>query len=88
MKTFDVDEFLKESGVKVIIKGKEYVVKDFPMDVPEDVDNKKFLANLIGCPEEDLDDYGMAALLNLYDFLYENLIPKNFQNPLSGDLKR
>ena len=88
MKTFDVDEFLKESGVKVVIKGKEYVVKDFPMDVPDDADNKKFLADLIGCPEEDLDGYGMASLLKLYDFLYENLIPKNFQNPLLGDLKK
>ena len=32
MKTLDIDEYLKSTGVKIVIKGKEYVVKDFPKD--------------------------------------------------------
>ena len=88
MKTFDVDEYLKESGVKVVIKGKEYVVKDFPSDVPEDISNKDFLAKVIGCKKEDLDGYGTTALLRIYNFLYENLIPENFRSPLLEGLKK
>ena len=84
MKTFNVDEYLQQNGVKIIIKGKEYVVRDIPSELPENGDNVEFLSRVIGCPKEDLQSYGVASLLKIYDFLYENLIPKNFQNPPSG----
>jgi hypothetical protein len=82
MKTFDVDDYLKTAGVEVVIKGKKYVVKDFPMDFDENMDNKEFLSKVIGCEKKELDGYGATALLKLYDYLYTNLVPKNFQNPL------
>jgi len=87
MKSLDIDEYLKTSGVKVVIKGKEYVVKDFPSDLDENLSNEELVAKVTGCPKEDLKGYGTAALLKIYDFLYTNLVPKNFQAPLSGGLR-
>jgi len=88
MKTLDVDEYLKDSGVKIVIKGKSYVVRDFPNDFDESEPNDALLAKIIGCPVEDLKDYGPATLLKIFSFLQENLIPKNFQVPLSEGLKK
>ncbi|MCK4522087.1 MAG: hypothetical protein KAU20_05920 [Nanoarchaeota archaeon] len=88
MKTLDIDEYLKSTGVKIVIKGKEYVVKDFPKDFDDEESNDLLVSKIIGCPVEDLADYGSAALLKIYDFLHENLIPKNFQTPLLDDSKK
>lgn len=88
MKSLDIDDYLKTSGVKVVIKGKEYVVKDFPSNLDDSLSNEELIAKLTGCPVEDLKGYGTAALLKIYDFLYTNLVPKNFQAPLSEGLRR
>lgn len=83
MQELNIDEYLKkEEGVKVVIKGKEYIVKDIPKDLPEDGDNVETLSRITGCPKEDLDGYGIVALLKLTDFIYSNLVPKTFQQPL------
>lgn len=88
MKTLDIDEYLKSSGVTVVIKGKKYVVNDFPKEIDESLTNEELIAQMTGCPVEDLADYGSAATLKIYDFLYSNLVPKNFQTPLLDDSKK
>lgn len=88
MKTLDIDEYLKSSGVKVVIKGKEYIVRDIPRDIEEEESTDVIVSKIIGCPVEDLKEYGTTALLRIYEFLQENLIPKNFQAPLLDALKK
>ena len=63
-------------------------MKDFPQDFDDDASNEAIVAKIIKCPVEDLKDYGSVALLKIYDFLYENLLPKNFRAPLSENLKK
>lgn len=79
-KVFDIDEYLDAKAVKVVIKGREYVVRDIPediFDVDEDEQTmRKFCAKVIGCPEEELQDYGLVGLAGLVEWLRENLLPE------------
>ena len=80
-KVLDIDEFLKDNGVTVILKGKKYEVKDIPLEMRQyldgdDVDHKKAVAVLLGCSESELDGLGLAALSKIITDVHVNLLPK------------
>jgi hypothetical protein len=81
MKTINIDDFLNENAVEVTIKGKPYKIKDMTIEDAnelgkEDANKKEVLAKIIGCKEEELNDYGAIALFGIVRFLNENLLPK------------
>lgn len=82
-KVFDVDKYLTDNGVTVVIKGKEYVVNDIPFGVQDklkdttEAGQKEALAEIIGCDAKELADYGMAAIGAIIKGITENL----FQTP-------
>lgn len=79
MKVVNIDEFLTETGVKIVLKGKEYVIKDIPLKVQEILseekpNTKKAVSLLLGIKEEDLEGYGVVALSKIIKVAYENLL--------------
>ena len=79
MKVVNIDDFLTETGIKIVLAGKEYVVKDIPLKVQEMLseekpNTKKAVATLLGLKEEDLKGYGVVALSKILKVVYENLL--------------
>ncbi len=79
MKTINIDEYLQNNGIKIIIKGKEYIVRDIPRDVQkmlreEDPDTLDAVSKLLGAPKKDLEEYGIVALSKVIRVAYENLL--------------
>lgn len=82
-KVFDVDKYLTDNGVTVVIKGKEYTVNDIPFGIQDKLKDtteegqKAALSEIIGCKTEELASYGMAAIGAIIKGITENL----FQTP-------
>ena len=79
MKVIDIDKYLEDNGIKIVIKGKEYVVKDIPREVQkmlreEDPDTLDAVSKLLGAPKKDLEEYGVVALSKVIRATYENLL--------------
>jgi len=81
-KSFNVDDFLAENEVTVVLKGKEFSVRDVPeealkhLEETSEPDLKGLVQQILGCSDEDLEGYGIVALTNLLEWLYENLFPE------------
>lgn len=89
MHVVNIDEFLKAKAVKFIINGKAFVVQDVSEEVrklmdAETPDYKEIVKALLGCKEEDLEGYGIAAFTNIIAEATKNLFPDTSQNEVSN----
>jgi hypothetical protein len=80
MNTFNVDEFLEEAAIEIIIGGKTFIVKDMPQDLQEktdagvkEQDTKKLLAAILQCKESDVKDIGVKATGAIIEYITKNL---------------
>lgn len=78
-KVLDIDEFLQTNSVVVRLGGKEYVVRDVPVEIQkeltkEEVDMVGVVAKLLGAPREEVEKYGVVALSQIVRFVQENLL--------------
>lgn len=81
MKKLDIDKFLDENAVEIIIKGKTYTVRDLSIEdaemlAKEDSNKKEVLAKIIGCTPAELDSYGAIGIMKIVSYLNENLAPQ------------
>lgn len=78
-KTIDLNDLLEESAVTIKVNGKEYTVRDLPLDLTKDSDGdngiRVIVMKALKCEESDLEGLGIAALSKIMDVLYENLLP-------------
>lgn len=80
MKTFNIDELLDNQAIKIKIKDKEYVVRDFPSDLYDKcrtdgaLDTKKLVAGLLGTTEEEVATFGTVAITRIMDLVTSNLL--------------
>ena len=79
MKIVNIDSLLEDKAVTIVIGGVDYVVKDIPLNEkkPNEADEvglRKFVSNLVGCPEEVLAPYGLAGLTLISKVVHENLL--------------
>ena len=78
-KTIDLNDLLDESAVTIKVNGKDYTVRDLPLDLTKDSDGdngiKSIVMRALKCEEADLEGLGVAALAKIMDALYENLLP-------------
>ena len=82
MKTINIDEYLKEQGVTVTIKGKEFIVTDIPVEFKKQLekdsderDEKEIVKTILGCKDEDLEGYGLAAFAAIIKQVTDSLFP-------------
>ena len=78
MKTVNIDEYLKDHAVEFVLNGKKYVVKDVSPKVremmsAEDIDERAIVKELLGCSDNDLEGYGIAAFVAIIREVTENL---------------
>ena len=89
MKVFNVDEYLNDKGIEIIINGKKFQVMDIPFEVheklQEDKSQKEAVKMLLGCTDEDLKGYGIGAIGAIVRNIIENLFPKPSQDKVSED---
>lgn len=87
MKVFNVDEFLTDNSIEITLNGKKFIVKDIPFEVheklQEEKSQKEAVKMLLGCSDEDLNPYGIAAIGALIRNIIANLFPKLSQNKAS-----
>jgi len=81
MKTINIDSFLDENAVEIIVNSKKFVVKDLSIEdaealSKEDSDRKAVLSKILNCEVKDLDAYGAIGIMKIVSFLNENLLPK------------
>jgi len=81
MKKLDIDKFLEENAVTLVVNGKEYVVTDISAEdanelAKENANHKEVLARIIKCDPKELDKYGTIGILKIVSFLTENLLPR------------
>jgi hypothetical protein len=82
LQVLDVDKYLEESGVEIIIKGKSYVVRDIPVEVQEELrkefpDFKEVIKILLDLKDVAiLDGYGVVALSKIVTAVHENLLQR------------
>lgn len=80
-KTIDLNDLLEESAVTIKVNGKDYTVRDLPLDLTKDSDGdngiKSIVMRALKCEEADLEGLGIAALAKIMDVLYENLLPSH-----------
>ncbi len=78
-KTIDLNDLLEESAVTIKVNGKDYTVRDLPLDLTKDSDGdngiRVIVMKALKCEESDLEGLGIAALSKIMDVLYENLLP-------------
>jgi|JTFO01.1.fsa_nt_gb hypothetical protein len=90
MKTLDIDKFLNEKAMTIVLKGKEFIVKDLDdttrklMDA-EEPDHKAIVKSILKCEEIDLDGYGIVAFSNIISEVTKNLFPDASLNEASTD---
>jgi len=87
MQKVDIDSFIADHGVEIIIKGKSYVIHDIPTDVQEElsktpIDHRVVVTKLLGLKDDSpLKGYGIVALAKIVNAVHENLLqgvsPKN-----------
>ena len=83
----NIDNFIAEHGVEIIIRDKSYVIHDIPVEVQEEltntpIDHRKVVTMLLKLDDPSiLDDYGIVALAKIVNAVHENLLlrvsPKN-----------
>lgn len=80
-KTIDLNDLLEESAVTIKVNGKDYTVRDLPLDLTKDSDGdngiRVIVMKALKCEESDLEGLGIAALSKIMDALYENLLPSH-----------
>ena len=80
MQKIDIDNFIAEHGVEIVIHGKVYLIRDIPTEVQVElnktpIDHKKVVAMLLGLEDSSvLDDYGIVALSKIVNAVHENLL--------------
>ena len=82
MKTINIDEYLKEQGITVTIKGKEFMVTDIPVEIKAELgkdaderNEKEIVKQILGCEDEDLKGYGLAAFSAIIKQVTDSLFP-------------
>lgn len=85
MKTFNVDEFLKERSVEITLGGKTFMVKDIDPSIQkmmreEEPDHRKVVQSILRCEEKDLEGYGVAAFIGIINEVTKNLFQTSSQN--------
>ena len=82
MVVVDIDNFISEHGVEIVIKGKTYLVQDIPTEVQEELgkvpmDHRKVVAMLLDLEDESiLEGYGIVALAKIVNAVHENLLQR------------
>ena len=82
-KVFDLDEYLVDKGITIKLKGKEFTVTDIPYGIAEKLKEtseegqKAAVKEIVGCTDDDLKGYGIAAISAIIRNITENL----FQEP-------
>jgi len=89
-KVFNVDEYLQEAGIDIILNNKTYTITDIPFELREqmaapDADSREILQKLLGCEQKDLKDIGIATAVKILNTINEALFPPTSQKPLSSD---
>lgn len=79
---FDVDKYLIDNEIEVKLNGKSFKVSDISDDVrsmmmEENQDVRKVTQLLVGCTNEDLAKYGVAALGAIIKHVSEALFPQS-----------
>lgn len=78
-KVVDIDEFLQEKSFTIKLNGKPFTVKDIDEDafkmIREEGASKEAIKKLLGCEDEDLKGYGVAAYGRIIKSVTENLLP-------------
>jgi len=79
-KVFNVDEYLVSNEIVIELGKKEFTVTDVSEEVrvmmkQEDVDQKEIVKKMLGCEDEDLAGYGMAAFSGITKHIMESLFP-------------
>ena len=91
MKVLNIDEWLKSRGIRIVVGGNEYLVRDVPLEALEEIEKesyRKAVALVLGCSEDDLKDLGLGALTKIVEEVQENLFPERSREDQSQDLKR
>lgn len=90
-KVVDIDQFLQERAVTIKLNGKEFTVKDVSeetrklMDQQDDSSNhKEIVKSLLGCTDDDLKGYGLAAFTHIVNEVTRNLFPSSSQEDQSS----
>ena len=92
MKTINIDEFLKERAVEIQLGEKKFPVTDISEETQKlmqkndetEFDAKAIVKSLLGCKDEDLKGYGMAAFNAIINEVTKNLFRDSSQNDQSG----
>ncbi len=90
MKVLNIDDFLNEKAMKIVLKGKEFIIKDLDdstrklMDADEP-DHRAIVKSILKCEEIDLDGYGIVAFSNIIAEVTKNLFPDASQKEVSED---
>lgn len=79
-KVVNIDEFLNEKEMKFVIKGKEYIVKDIPLEAEDALKDgvkgmRKALASMFGCGVEELEGLGQGACIKIWEEVNRNFLP-------------
>ena len=79
----DIDSFIADHGVEIVIKDKSYVIRDIPVEVQEELvktplDHRKVVGMLLALEEGStiLNDYGIVALSKIVNVVHENLLQR------------
>lgn len=83
-KKIDIDEYLQERSVEIVLNGKTFHVKDVDIETKkliqaENVDEKKVVMKLLSCTEKDLEGYGLAAFTAIINQVTRNLFQTSSQ---------
>ena len=76
----DIDNFIAEHGVEIVIKGKSYLIRDIPTTVQDElsktpIDHRRVVTMLLNLEDSSiLDDYGIVALAKIVNAVHENLL--------------
>ena len=86
-KVVNIDEFLQERQFTISLNGKEFVVRDIDPEafemLREHGANKEAIKKLLGCEDQDLEGYGIAAYGKIVKSITENLLQEPSQNEAS-----
>jgi hypothetical protein len=90
MKVVNIDEFLQDKAIKIVLKGKEFVVHDVSDEVrklmdAEQPDYKAIVKAMLGCTDADLEGYGIVAFTNIIAEVTKNLFPDASLKEVSTD---
>lgn len=80
----NIDEFLQKQTITFTLNGKEFRVKDVPLEVrkmleAEKIDEVEIVKKVLGCSDADLKGYGLVALNHIIKEVSENLFQESSQ---------